>query len=80
MLLGLVQAGLTRDDAYRIVQENAARAWDERRSLRELVEADTRVTVPSSVLDDAFDLSRSVRHAGLGVDALDALDVPAVSS
>ena len=80
VLLGLVQAGLTRDDAYRIVQENAARAWDERRSLRELVEADTRVTVPSSVLDDAFDLSRSVRHAGLGVDALDALDVPAVSS
>ncbi|MEI8239941.1 MAG: adenylosuccinate lyase, partial [Actinomycetota bacterium] len=43
VLLGLVQAGLTRDDAYRIVQENAARAWDERRSLRELVEADTRV-------------------------------------
>jgi adenylosuccinate lyase len=80
VLLGLVQAGLTRDDAYRIVQENAARAWDERRSFRELLEADPRVTVAALVLDDAFDLSRSVRHAGRGVDALDAIDIPAVSS
>jgi len=73
VLLGLVQAGLTRDEAYRIVQENAGRAWDERRSFRELLEADPRVTVAPSVLDDAFDLSRSVRHAGRGVDALDAI-------
>jgi adenylosuccinate lyase len=73
VLLGLVQAGLTRDEAYRIVQENAGRAWDESRSFRELLEADQRVTVPATVLDDAFDLHRSVRHAGLGVDHLDAL-------
>ncbi len=74
VLLGLVQAGLTRDEAYRIVQENAGRAWDEGRSFRELLEADPRVTVPAAVLDDAFDLQRSVRYAGRGVDALDALD------
>jgi adenylosuccinate lyase len=74
VLLGLVQAGLTRDEAYRIVQENAGRAWDEGRSFRELLDADPRVTVPAAVLDDAFDLSRSVRFAGCGVDALDALD------
>ena len=73
VLLGLVQAGLTRDEAYRIVQENAGRAWDEGRSFRELLEADERVTVPAEVLDAAFDLERSVRHAGRGVDALDAL-------
>ncbi|MFM2076512.1 MAG: adenylosuccinate lyase [Actinomycetota bacterium] len=73
VLLGLVQAGLTRDDAYRIVQENAARAWDEGRSFRELLDADARVSVAPAVLDDAFDLERSVRHAGRGVDALDAL-------
>ncbi len=73
VLLGLVQAGLTRDEAYRIVQENAARAWDEGRSFRELLDADPRVTVPGTVLDDAFDLQRSVRHSGLGVDQLDAL-------
>ena len=75
VLLGLVQAGLTRDDAYRIVQENAARAWDERRSFRELLEADERVTVPASVLDEAFDLARSVRHAGRTVDALDSIEL-----
>jgi adenylosuccinate lyase len=74
VLLGLVQAGLTRDEAYRIVQENAGRAWDEGRSFRELLEADPRVTVPATVLDDAFDLQRSVRYAGRGVDALDTLD------
>jgi adenylosuccinate lyase len=74
VLLGLVQAGLTRDEAYRIVQENAGRAWDEDRSFRELLDADPHVTVPAAVLDDAFDLSRSVRFAGRGVDALDALD------
>jgi adenylosuccinate lyase len=75
VLLGLVQAGLSRDEAYRIVQENAGRAWDEGRSFRELLEADPRVTVAAAVLDDAFDLARSVRHAGRGVDALDALDL-----
>jgi adenylosuccinate lyase len=73
VLLGLVQAGLTRDEAYRIVQENAGRAWDEGRSFRELLDADPRVTVPADVLDEAFDLARSVRYAGRGVDALDAL-------
>jgi adenylosuccinate lyase len=73
VLLGLVQAGLTRDEAYRIVQENAARSWDEGRSFRELLEADPRVTVPASVLDEAFDLGRAVRHAHRGIDALDAL-------
>jgi adenylosuccinate lyase len=79
VLLGLVQAGLTRDEAYRIVQENAAAAWDQRRSFRELLAADPRVTVPASVLDEAFDLSRSVRHAGRGVDALDALEFGGLS-
>ena len=73
VLLGLVQAGLSRDEAYRIVQENASRSWDENRMFRDLLEADPRVTVPASVLDDAFDLSRAIRHAGRGVDALDAL-------
>ncbi|HTH06521.1 MAG TPA: adenylosuccinate lyase [Ilumatobacteraceae bacterium] len=75
VLLGLVQAGMSRDDAYRIVQECASRAWDERRSFRELLDADARVTVPAAVLDDAFDLARSVRHAGRTVDALGAIEL-----
>lgn len=74
VLLALVAAGLSRDDAYRIVQENAARAWDEERSFRALVEQDERVTVDRSVLDDAFRLDRSLRHVSLVFDALDAVD------
>ena len=74
VLLGLVQAGMSRDDAYRIVQDNAARSWAEQRPFRELLEGDDRVSVPASVLDQAFDLARSVRHAGRAVDALDQLE------
>ena len=37
VLLALVEAGASRDDAYRIVQRNAMRAWQEERSFRELL-------------------------------------------
>lgn len=71
VLLGLVQSGMTRDDAYRIVQDNAMRAWRESTSFRSLVEADSRVTIDPTVLDEAFDLSRSLRNIGPVFDALD---------
>jgi adenylosuccinate lyase len=70
VLLALVSGGMTRDDAYRIVQENAMRAWDEQRDFRSLLDADERVTVDASVLDDAFDLQRSLRNAHHTIDAL----------
>jgi adenylosuccinate lyase len=62
VLLGLVQSGLSRDEAYRIVQERAMQAWEEGRTFRELLDADPRVD--SSALDEAFDLQRSLRHIG----------------
>ena len=74
VLLSLVQGGLGRDEAYRIVQENAAKALSDRRSFRDLLEADPRVDVSSAMLDEAFDLPRSVRHAAVVFEALDALD------
>ena len=43
VLLALVQGGATRDDAYRIVQRNAMRAWDEGLDFRTLLEADDEV-------------------------------------
>jgi adenylosuccinate lyase len=73
VLLALVQAGLTRDEAYRVVQENAARAWDEGVSFRGLLEADERVAPVRGALDEAFDLARSLRHTGAIVDRV--LDV-----
>jgi adenylosuccinate lyase len=73
VLLALVQGGLSRDDAYRIVQENAARAWAEKVPFRSLLDADDRVTVAPELLDEAFDLRRSLRHSGKVIDALDQL-------
>jgi adenylosuccinate lyase len=76
VLLGLVEAGMTRDDAYRVVQRNAMRAWEERRPFRELLAADPDVT---SVLDDArldacFDLKRALANVGRTFDALDVME------
>ena len=73
VLLALVQGGLGRDEAYRIVQDNAAMAWREKRPFRELLDADPRVVVAPEVLDEAFDLQRSLRHSGAVFAAVDAL-------
>ena len=73
VLLALVHGGLARDDAYRIVQENAVRAWAEKRSFRDLLDADPRVAVPASLLDEAFDLKRSLRHSAAVFEAVDDL-------
>ena len=77
VLLALVQAGATRDEAYRIVQRNAMRAWDEGRDFRALLEDDPDVDIADvdAVLDDAFDLQRSLRHIGDVFDQIDAIAV-----
>jgi adenylosuccinate lyase len=68
-LLALVARGWQRDDAYRIVQEDASRAWDTGTPLRELLAArDLRLD-----LDAVFDLSAYTRHAGDIVGRLDAI-------
>ena len=74
VLLALISSGLTRDDAYRIVQENAAKAWGERTDFRKLLEGDPRVaSLSSDVLDRAFDLHRAVQGTNRTVDAASAL-------
>ncbi|MEP7046744.1 MAG: adenylosuccinate lyase [Ilumatobacteraceae bacterium] len=73
VLLALVRGGLQRDEAYRIVQENAATAWRDKRSFRELIDVDARVTVGPELLDEAFDLHRSLCHSSLVFDALDSV-------
>ncbi len=61
VLLALVEAGSSRDDAYRVVQELAQRAWDQGIPLRELLAADERAA--GLDLDGIFDYSHYVRHA-----------------
>src|SRR6187551_514401 len=61
LLLALIDSGLERADAYRIVQRNAMRAWDEERDFAELVRTDAEITAH---LDEAalFDLGWYTRH------------------
>ena len=66
VLLALTQAGLTRDDAYRLVQRNAMKVWesDGALSLLELLKADPDVTAALSPaeLEEKFDLGYHFKH------------------
>jgi adenylosuccinate lyase len=70
VLLALVAGGLTRDEAYRVVQDVAMRAWSEGISFRTLVEKDPRVLLSAGALDDAFSMERALRNTGAVFDAL----------
>lgn len=70
VLLSLVNNGLTRDDAYRIVQEDARKAIETQTSFKDVLKNDSRVTLSAKELDNAFDTKRVLRHAGRAVDAL----------
>ena len=65
VLLALVSAGMTRDDAYRVVQRNAMRSWDEGEEFRSLIENDPEVEAIGDRLDldAAFDLRRALGNA-----------------
>jgi len=64
LLLDLAEAGMLREDAYRLVQKNAMRAWNEGLNFRELVmkEPEVRSRVSRDTLDRAFDLKRQLRN------------------
>jgi adenylosuccinate lyase len=68
-LLALVEAGHSRDDAYRIVQEAAQRAWDEGTEFRELIAE----AAPELDLEAVFDTGAFVRHAPAIVGRLDRI-------
>jgi adenylosuccinate lyase len=70
ILLALVESGLTRDDAYRIVQSAARVAIETATPLRDVLASDSSVALTATQLDDAFDLSRVLQHAGRAIDAL----------
>jgi adenylosuccinate lyase len=68
-LLALVEAGHSRDEAYRIVQEAAQRAWDEGIEFRELIAE----AAPELDLEAVFDTDAFVRHADAIVGRLDRI-------
>jgi adenylosuccinate lyase len=66
VLLALTQAGLSREDAYALVQRNAMKVWesDGQLSLLELLKADPDVTkrLSAEQLDALFDLGHHLKH------------------
>jgi len=71
-LLLLVEAGMARQDAYKIVQETAMRTWRDGLSFRDLLAADPRVTSAMSPaqFDAMFDLSYHLQHVDTAYERL----------
>ena len=64
LLLDLVEHGVSREDAYRIVQAHAMRAWKEGLDFHQLVLGDKEITktVPRKQIEHAFDLQRQLKN------------------
>ena len=68
-LTALVESGMSRDDAYRLVQESAQRAWDEGTSFRELIAS----SAPQIDLDAVFHYDAYLEHVPEVMARLDRL-------
>jgi adenylosuccinate lyase len=76
VLLALVDAGLPRDEAYAIVQDAAATAWDDDASFRELVALDPRVRERlGERLGELFDPTAALRNLDVVFDRLEKVEV-----
>jgi adenylosuccinate lyase len=64
VLLALVDKGLAREDAYRLVQRNAMRVWQEGGDFLALLESDAEVskTLSAAELEALFDLAYHTKH------------------
>lgn len=70
-LLALIEEqGLSRDTAYRIVQRNAMRAWDEGLRLQDLLADDPEVALDPALLDRCFSTAHFLRHSGVVFERL----------
>ena len=64
LLLDLVESGVSREDAYRLVQSHAMRAWKENLDFHELIlnDPEIRGRVPRAKIERAFDLKRQLKN------------------
>jgi adenylosuccinate lyase len=64
VMLALTQAGVGREEAYRLVQKNAMRAWNGENDLLSLLKGDGEVTraLPPAELEKLFDLGYHLKH------------------
>ncbi len=75
VLLALVESGMDRDTAYRIVQRDAAKAVETGKQFRAVLEEDDEVPADSHVLDQAFSLARTLEHVDRFLDALEQVQI-----
>ncbi|MBO0131215.1 adenylosuccinate lyase [Agrobacterium burrii] len=64
VLLALTQAGVSREDAYRLVQRNAMRVWEQGADFLEelLGDEEVRAALPEDVIREKFDLGYHTKH------------------
>jgi adenylosuccinate lyase len=62
VLLALIESGMSRDEAYRIVQKASRAAIEQRRNFRDVIESDDEVALTDAAIARAFDLDRLLTH------------------
>lgn len=72
VLTALVESGLSRPDAYSLVQRDAMRSWDSGEPFEQIVRADPEVTsrLTPAALDSVFDQRAFLRHIDVAFDRL----------
>jgi adenylosuccinate lyase len=78
VLLALVERGMSRQAAYKLVQGHALRAWDEECSFRALLEEDPAITalLDAAALDELFDLGYHLRYVDETYRRMGLVDTP----
>ncbi|MGA1461321.1 MAG: adenylosuccinate lyase [Ilumatobacteraceae bacterium] len=74
VLLLLVASGISRDEAYRLVQELATKAISTGTNFKEMLASDSRIKLSPQKLDEAFDLNSALKRSQLVFDALNFAD------
>ncbi|MFZ9456876.1 MAG: adenylosuccinate lyase [Ilumatobacteraceae bacterium] len=74
VLLLLVASGMSRDEAYRLVQELATKAISTGTNFKEMLASDSRIKLSPQKLDEAFDLNSALKRSQLVFDSLNSAD------
>ncbi|HUG16495.1 MAG TPA: adenylosuccinate lyase [Thermomicrobiales bacterium] len=81
-MLALIEAGVDRQRAYKLIQENAMRAWDEGGHLREYLKAEPDVAsrLTNDEIDALFDYEYHLRYIDTALERVGLLEASAVAS